>query len=141
MEGRYWTSSTKDNDYVYRFYIANKRLAKDISGNKRDGNALRCVTRMLILIVTQSVPVALIIAIRFNQACTIHRQAVTSGATNYTRRPVDAIQRLVVKPTRTPVIVTSIYIRQWIRSCTKATSGEENLNAVTQRRGKPKRLL
>ena len=34
---------------------------------------------------TQSVPVALIIAIRFNQACTIHIQVVTIGATNYTR--------------------------------------------------------
>ena len=63
---------------------------------------------------TQSVPVALIIAIRFNQACTIHIQVVTIGATNYTRRPVVAIQRLVVKPTRIPVIVARIYIRQWI---------------------------
>ena len=36
-------------------------------------------------IATQSEPVALIIAIRFNQASTIHIQAVTSGATNYTR--------------------------------------------------------
>ncbi|MBP5204948.1 hypothetical protein J6Z37_01455, partial [Candidatus Saccharibacteria bacterium] len=66
----------------------------------------------------------LIKAIRFNQACTTHIQVVTTGATNYTRRPVVAKQRLVVKPTRTPVIAARIYIRQWIRSCTKATSGE-----------------
>ena len=49
------------------------------------------------------------------------------GATNYTRRPVVAKQRLGVKPTCIPVIVARIYIRQWIRSCTKATSGEEKL--------------
>ena len=65
---------------------------------------------------TQSVPDALIIAIRFNQACTTQIQAVTIGATNYTRRPVVAIHRLEVKPTRTPVIAARIYIRQWIAS-------------------------
>ena len=65
---------------------------------------------------TQSETVALITAKRFNQACTKHIQAVTIGATNYTRRPVAATQRLVVKPTRTPVIVARMYIRQWISS-------------------------
>ena len=62
-------------------------------------------------------------AIRLKQARTINTQGVTKRATNYTRRPVAAIQRLAVKPTRNPVIVARIYIRQWIRSCTKATSG------------------
>ena len=66
--------------------------------------------------ITQSAPDALIIAIRRNQARTMHIQAVTIGATNYTRRPVEAIQRLAVKPTRIPVIVARIYIRQWISS-------------------------
>ena len=65
---------------------------------------------------TQSEPDALIIAKRFKQACTIHRQVVTIGATNYTRRPVEATQRLGVKPTRIPVIVARMYIRQWISS-------------------------
>ena len=76
---------------------------------------------------TQGEPAALINAIRLNQARIIYKQAVTIGATNYTRRPVVAIHRLVVKPTRIPVIVARIYIRQWIRSCTKATSGGELL--------------
>ena len=65
---------------------------------------------------TQSEPVALIIATRLNQAGIIHSQAVTIGATNYTRGPVVAIHRLVVKPTRIPVIAPRIYIRQWITS-------------------------
>ena len=55
-------------------------------------------------------------AIRLNQACSTHIQVVTIGATNYTRRPVVANHRLVVKPTRIPVIVARIYIRQWISS-------------------------
>ena len=80
-------------------------------------------------------------ASRFNQARAKHIKVVTTGTTNYTRRPVVAKQRLVVKPTRIPVIVARIYIRQWIRSCTKATSGEENLNAITQRKANPRRLL
>ena len=71
---------------------------------------------------TQGEPEALTIATRLNQACIIHSQVVTNGATNYTRRPVVAIHRLVVKPTLIPVIVARIYIRQWIRSCIKATS-------------------
>ena len=54
---------------------------------------------------TQRKPEALISAIRLNQASIIHTQVVTTGATNYTRRPVGAMQRLVVKPTRIPVIV------------------------------------
>ena len=74
---------------------------------------------------TQSDPEALIMASRFNQARAKHIKVVTTGTTNYTRRPVVAKQRLVVKPTRIPVIVARIYIRQWIRSCTKATSGGE----------------
>ena len=53
-------------------------------------------------------------AIRLNQARTIYIQAVTSGATNYTRRPVDAMHRLVVKVTSIPVVAARIYIRHRI---------------------------
>ncbi len=56
-------------------------------------------------IATQSDPEALIMASRFNQARTKHIQVVTTGATNYTRGPVVAKQRLEVKPTRIPVII------------------------------------
>ena len=65
---------------------------------------------------TQSAPEALITGVRLNQASTIHMQAVTTGATNYTRWPVDATHRLVVKHTRIPVIEAGIDIRQWITS-------------------------
>ena len=47
------------------------------SNYKRLGLPVRCAT--------QSEPVALIMATRLNQACIIHTQAVTIGATNYTR--------------------------------------------------------
>ena len=65
---------------------------------------------------TQSETVALITVIRLNQACIIHIQIVTTGATNYTRWPVVASHRLGVKHTRIPVIVARMYIRQWISS-------------------------
>ena len=90
---------------------------------------------------TQSVPAALITAIRFNQARTTHIQVVTIGATNYSRGPVAATQRLVVKPTSVPVVVARIYIRQWIRSCTKATSGVENQGIQKIRIGKEVKQL
>ena len=78
---------------------------------------------------------------RLNQAWIIHIQAVTIGVTNYTRRPVAANHRLVVKPTRSPVIVARIYIRQWIRSCTKATSGEKESWHCHTTQGAPEALI
>ena len=77
---------------------------------------------MLIITTTQGAPAAPITATRFNQACIIHNQAVTTGATTYTRRPVVAIQRLVVKHARIPVIVARIDIRQWIAPSISAST-------------------
>ena len=61
-------------------------------------------------IATQSEAEALIIGVHLKQTRTIHTQEVTNGTIINSRGPVVAMQRLVVKPTRIPVIGARIYI-------------------------------
>ena len=122
----YWWSSTirNANSYSYLLRIGYDNIGPQYSLNKYVGRAVRYNEITNFFIATHSAPVAPIIGGRLNQTRAIHIQAVTTGTSINSRRPVVAIQRLVVKPTSIPVVVAWIYIRQWIRSCTKATSGE-----------------
>ncbi len=47
VSGLYWSSSIVSSALSYRLYMYSTRLIKADSSNKRDGYALRCVTRNL----------------------------------------------------------------------------------------------
>ena len=115
--GIWWTSDIYDDGYSrYLGLFTDGRINPQDRYHKYTGYSVRCAT--------QRKPETLIVISCFNQAWIIYNQVVIIGVTNNTRRPVVTIHRLSVKSTREPVITTRFYIRQWIRSCTKATSGE-----------------
>ncbi|MBR3233442.1 hypothetical protein IKG12_01090 [Candidatus Saccharibacteria bacterium] len=113
------SSTIRNTEYPYGadVNISGGILPRYHGRTKNIGFAVRCAT--------QRKPETLIVISCFNQAWIIYNQVVIIGVTNNTRRPVVTIHRLSVKSTREPVITTRFYIRQWIRSCTKATSGVE----------------